>query len=192
MNVSSTTAYQPVPSLAVYAAAKAFVLSFSQSLWYEARQHGVTVFSFAKSYAQAGLLVGYSLASPLVKEMREAGGHACALRADVSDWEGARGLVDASRSQASIALPESRAEAQFVHLRLVLGGSELALLPFEMARAPAAMPGEGKSILDSRGGGMEDEDGGGRETGRAVGDGGEYARRSGFPRARRRLGPHHA
>jgi len=47
LNVSSTTAYQPVPSLAVYAAAKAFVLSFSQSLWYEARQHGVTVFSFA-------------------------------------------------------------------------------------------------------------------------------------------------
>ncbi|OFJ53873.1 SDR family NAD(P)-dependent oxidoreductase [Mycolicibacterium grossiae] len=47
MNISSTTAYQPVPSLAVYAAAKSFVLSFSQSLWYEARQHGVTVFSFA-------------------------------------------------------------------------------------------------------------------------------------------------
>ncbi|KKF03490.1 SDR family NAD(P)-dependent oxidoreductase [Mycolicibacterium obuense] len=47
VNVSSTTAYQPVPTLAVYAAAKAFVLSFSQSLWYEARQHGVTVFSFA-------------------------------------------------------------------------------------------------------------------------------------------------
>lgn len=47
MNVSSTTAYQPVPSLAVYAAAKSFVLSFSQSLWYEAKQHGVKVFSFA-------------------------------------------------------------------------------------------------------------------------------------------------
>ncbi|UXA19573.1 SDR family oxidoreductase [Mycobacterium sp. SMC-4] len=47
VNVSSTTAYQPVPTLAVYAAAKAFVLSFSQSLWYEARQRGVTVFSFA-------------------------------------------------------------------------------------------------------------------------------------------------
>lgn len=47
LNVSSTTAYQPVPTLAVYAAAKAFVLSFSQSLWHEARQHGVTVFSFA-------------------------------------------------------------------------------------------------------------------------------------------------
>jgi short-subunit dehydrogenase len=47
MNVSSTTAYQPVPSLAVYAASKSFVLSFSQSLWHEVRQHGVTVFSFA-------------------------------------------------------------------------------------------------------------------------------------------------
>jgi len=34
-------------------------------------------------------------------------------------------------------------EPQFVHLRLVLGGSELSLIPFEMALAPPAMPGEG-------------------------------------------------
>lgn len=47
INVSSTTAFQPVPTLAVYAASKAFVLSFSQSLWYEAKQHGVKVFSLA-------------------------------------------------------------------------------------------------------------------------------------------------
>lgn len=52
MNVSSTTAYQPVPTLAVYAAAKAFVVSFSQSLWYETRRHGVTVFSFAPGPTQ--------------------------------------------------------------------------------------------------------------------------------------------
>ncbi|WP_415976136.1 SDR family NAD(P)-dependent oxidoreductase [Rhodococcus sp. 077-4] len=45
VNVASTTAFQPVPSLAVYAAAKAFVLRFSQSLWYEAAQHGVRVFA---------------------------------------------------------------------------------------------------------------------------------------------------
>lgn len=45
VNVASTTAFQPVPSLAVYAAAKAFVLSFSQSLWYESAQHGVRVFA---------------------------------------------------------------------------------------------------------------------------------------------------
>nr|WP_246230729.1 SDR family NAD(P)-dependent oxidoreductase [Mycolicibacterium sediminis] len=47
INVSSTTAFQPVPTLAVYAASKAFVLSFSQSLWYEAKQHGIKVFSLA-------------------------------------------------------------------------------------------------------------------------------------------------
>ncbi|OLR94424.1 SDR family NAD(P)-dependent oxidoreductase [Actinokineospora bangkokensis] len=47
VNVSSTTAFQPVPSLAVYSAAKAFVQSFSQSLWYEAKENGVTVFALA-------------------------------------------------------------------------------------------------------------------------------------------------
>jgi short-subunit dehydrogenase len=47
INVSSTTAFQPVPSLAVYAAAKAFVVSFSQALWQEVREHGVTVLSLA-------------------------------------------------------------------------------------------------------------------------------------------------
>jgi short-subunit dehydrogenase len=47
VNVSSTTAFQPVPSLAVYSAAKAFVQSFSQSLWYEAKQHDVKVFALA-------------------------------------------------------------------------------------------------------------------------------------------------
>ncbi|MCZ4518140.1 SDR family oxidoreductase [Rhodococcus ruber] len=45
VNVASTTAFQPVPTLAVYAAAKAFVLSFSQSLWYESAPHGVRVFA---------------------------------------------------------------------------------------------------------------------------------------------------
>ncbi len=47
INVSSTTGFQPVPSLAVYSASKAFVLSFSQSLWHEARKHGITAFTLA-------------------------------------------------------------------------------------------------------------------------------------------------
>lgn len=41
INVFSTTGFQPVPSLAVCSASKAFVLSFSQSLWFEAKRHGV-------------------------------------------------------------------------------------------------------------------------------------------------------
>ncbi len=43
MNVGSTSAFQPVPSMAVYAASKAFVLSFSESLSEELKGTGVTV-----------------------------------------------------------------------------------------------------------------------------------------------------
>lgn len=43
INVSSIAAFQPIPYLSVYAASKAFVLSFSEALWAENRQHGVRV-----------------------------------------------------------------------------------------------------------------------------------------------------
>jgi len=41
--VASTAAFQPLPGQAGYAAAKAFVLSYTQSLRGELRPHGVTV-----------------------------------------------------------------------------------------------------------------------------------------------------
>lgn len=43
LNVCSTTAYQPVPYLSVYAASKAFVLSFNRSLHYELRNSTVSL-----------------------------------------------------------------------------------------------------------------------------------------------------
>jgi short-subunit dehydrogenase len=43
LNVASTIAFQPAPNQAVYGANKAFVLSFSQALWAEARPAGVAV-----------------------------------------------------------------------------------------------------------------------------------------------------
>jgi len=43
INVASTAAFQPVPHMAVYAASKAFVLSFTEALWAEARPAGVRV-----------------------------------------------------------------------------------------------------------------------------------------------------
>ena len=43
INVASTAAFQPVPFMTVYAATKAFVLSFSEALWEENRSYGVTV-----------------------------------------------------------------------------------------------------------------------------------------------------
>jgi len=47
INVASSAAFQPVPYLAVYAASKAFVLSFSEGLWAETHRHGVRVVAVA-------------------------------------------------------------------------------------------------------------------------------------------------
>jgi len=43
INVASTAGFQPVPHMAVYGATKAFVLSFTEALWAEARPSGVAV-----------------------------------------------------------------------------------------------------------------------------------------------------
>jgi hypothetical protein len=43
LNVASTAAFQPGPLMATYYASKAFVLSFSEALWEEARDTGVHV-----------------------------------------------------------------------------------------------------------------------------------------------------
>jgi uncharacterized protein len=46
VNVSSSAGFQPVPKMAVYAATKAFVLSFTEALWYEAKNSGLRVLAF--------------------------------------------------------------------------------------------------------------------------------------------------
>jgi short-subunit dehydrogenase len=43
INVASTSAFQPIPNMAVYAASKAFVLSFTEALWAETKASGVRV-----------------------------------------------------------------------------------------------------------------------------------------------------
>ncbi len=42
VNIASTAAYQPVPNMAVYAATKAYVLSFTEALWGELQGTGVS------------------------------------------------------------------------------------------------------------------------------------------------------
>lgn len=43
INVASTAAFQPMPRMAVYGASKAFVLSFTEALWYEAKKSDLRV-----------------------------------------------------------------------------------------------------------------------------------------------------
>ena len=56
LNVASTIAFQPAPYQAVYGASKAFVLSFSQALWEEARSAGVAVTALCPGPTRTGFV----------------------------------------------------------------------------------------------------------------------------------------
>jgi short-subunit dehydrogenase/uncharacterized protein YndB with AHSA1/START domain len=56
LNVASTIAFQPAPFQAVYGASKAFVLSFSQALWAEARGSGVAVTALCPGPTRTGFV----------------------------------------------------------------------------------------------------------------------------------------
>jgi len=54
INVGSTASFQPVPTMAVYGATKAFVLSFSEALAHEVRADGVTVMALCPGATATG------------------------------------------------------------------------------------------------------------------------------------------
>ncbi|WP_163995940.1 SDR family NAD(P)-dependent oxidoreductase [Pyxidicoccus caerfyrddinensis] len=54
INVASIAGYQPVPYMAVYAATKAFVLSFTEALWGETRERGVRVLALCPGPVETG------------------------------------------------------------------------------------------------------------------------------------------
>jgi short-subunit dehydrogenase len=56
LNIASTIAFQPAPYQAVYGASKAFVLSFSQALWAEARAAGVAVTALCPGPTRTGFV----------------------------------------------------------------------------------------------------------------------------------------
>jgi short-subunit dehydrogenase/uncharacterized protein YndB with AHSA1/START domain len=56
LNIASTISFQPAPYQAVYGASKAFVLSFSQALWAEARAKGVAVTALCPGPTRTGFV----------------------------------------------------------------------------------------------------------------------------------------
>jgi len=54
LNVASTASFQPGPTMSVYFATKAFVLSFSEAVSYEVRKKGVTVTALCPGSTESG------------------------------------------------------------------------------------------------------------------------------------------
>ncbi|MDD4994064.1 MAG: SDR family oxidoreductase [Paludibacter sp.] len=68
LNVASTAAFQPGPTMSVYFATKAYVLSFSEAIAYELKETGVTVTALCPGATDTGFKVAAALgASNLFK-----------------------------------------------------------------------------------------------------------------------------
>jgi uncharacterized protein len=70
MNVASTASFQPGPTMSVYFATKAFVLSFSEALDTEVRDKGITVTALCPGSTESGFHAAAMGDSGLVKERR--------------------------------------------------------------------------------------------------------------------------
>lgn len=54
INVASTASFQPLPGMAVYAATKAYVRSFTEALWHEVKGTGVKVITLCPGPTETG------------------------------------------------------------------------------------------------------------------------------------------
>ena len=64
INVASTAGFQPVPYMAVYAATKAFVLSFSEALWEENRPYGIQVMALCPGVTETAFFEAAHIEKP--------------------------------------------------------------------------------------------------------------------------------
>src|SRR5688572_3792009 len=64
INVASTAAFQAVPYMTTYAATKAFVLSFSEALWEENREHGVHVMALCPGVTETNFFAASNMHRP--------------------------------------------------------------------------------------------------------------------------------
>jgi len=69
LNVASTAAFMPVPQLSVYAAAKAYVLSLTESIAEELRGTGVAATALCPGFTDTAMIRGSALAKPIPPAM---------------------------------------------------------------------------------------------------------------------------
>lgn len=110
LNVASIAAFQPVPSLATYAATKAYVLSLTESLSEELSGSGVTVTALCPGITATPMMAGAQQHSPALEVPTfvvgeaptvAADGYAACMRGDVIVVPGAINLVTTLASRAT-------------------------------------------------------------------------------------------
>ena len=109
LNVASTSAFQPLPNLALYAASKAFLLSLSEALWIETKGTGVTVTALCPGFVNTDMIAKdggkKSMNVPLIRnlepdEVARQGFEACmAGKALYINGVGNRAAVELGRLQ---------------------------------------------------------------------------------------------
>jgi uncharacterized protein len=72
INVASTAAFQAVPYMTTYAATKAFVLSFSEALWEENREHGVHVMALCPGVTNTNFFAASKMDRPPMRTIQTA------------------------------------------------------------------------------------------------------------------------
>lgn len=100
LNVASTAAFQPVPGMAVYAATKAFVLSFGQAVDAECRSRGVRVTTFCPGPTATGFA---SVAGAPARMFRNAPPADAVAAVGLRALEAGRRLAFADRRQGLMA-----------------------------------------------------------------------------------------
>ena len=113
LNVASIAAFQPVPSLATYAATKAYVLSLTESLAEELKGSGVTITALCPGITDTGMLSSATEANAqlaklpgfLVADVDKvaADGYRACLRGDVIKVPG---IVNLAATMAGRATPK--------------------------------------------------------------------------------------
>ena len=69
LNVASIASFQPVPSLATYAATKAYVLSLTESLAEELKGSGVTITALCPGITATSMLTGATQSNPQLAKL---------------------------------------------------------------------------------------------------------------------------